>query len=266
MNKYILLLIATLVNIDSYLIYNNETINTFTNISFPNICGELINYNDNLYLTNSLNINKSITNNTLLTIGIDYESYNDILISILDYDIIINYLNEKNVKNVKNVKNGTNGTNGTIIACYYTNNDSLSFFSISNFILPTIIISIVFILLFALTNIIINYCKKKKRNLLINVDNIDSISNIDNIDNIDNISNISNLKYVQTNCSICLNDYLINKWDSDTNEISILNKYENITILPCQHIFHKKCIQEWFLHKQECPICRGDTHSSNHHA
>jgi hypothetical protein len=241
MNKYILIFIlSTLINVDSYLIYNNETINTFSNITLPNICGELINYDDTLYLSNSSNIN------ILLVIGYYNEIYNDIVISLLDYDIIINYLNE------------TNEENETIIGCYYTNNDSLSFLSINNFILPTIIISIIFILLFALTNIIINYCKKRKRHLLINIDNIDDMVIKDN--------NISNLKYVQTNCAICLNDYLINKWDSDTNEISNEISNENITILPCQHIFHKKCIQEWFLHKQECPICRGGTHSSNHHA
>lgn len=239
MNKYILLFIlSTLINVDSYLIYNNETINTFSNITLPNICGELINYDDTLYLSNSSNINSSNIN-ILLVIGYYNEIYNDIVISLLDYDIIINYLNEEN------------GTNETIIGCYYTNNDTVSFLSINNFILPAIIISIVFILLFALTNIIINYCKKKKRNLLINIENIE------NIETIDNINNISNLKYVQTNCAICLNEYLINKWDSNTTEISNENKYENITILPCEHIFHKKCIQEWFLHKQECPICRG---------
>ena len=63
MNKYILIFIlSTLINVDSYLIYNNETINTFSNITLPNICGELINYDDTLYLSNSSNINSSNIN------------------------------------------------------------------------------------------------------------------------------------------------------------------------------------------------------------
>ena len=91
MNKYILIFIlSTLINVDSYLIYNNETINTFSNITLPNICGELINYDDTLYLSNSSNINSSNIN-ILLVIGYYNEIYNDIVISLLDYDIIINY-------------------------------------------------------------------------------------------------------------------------------------------------------------------------------
>ena len=51
--------------------------------------------------------------------------------TLSEKDLLINYLNE------------TNEENETIIGCYYTNNDSLSFLSINNFILPTIIISII---------------------------------------------------------------------------------------------------------------------------
>ena len=27
-------------------------------------------------------------------------------------------------------------------------------------------------------------------------------------------------------------------------------------ILNCGHLYHSKCIDEWFLKKNECPICR----------
>lgn len=42
-------------------------------------------------------------------------------------------------------------------------------------------------------------------------------------------------------CSICLNKF--------TNE----NKGYK---LKCDHIYHKNCIQEWFLKSKTCPICR----------
>jgi hypothetical protein len=42
------------------------------------------------------------------------------------------------------------------------------------------------------------------------------------------------------NCSICLN--------SDLNELYV--------ILDCKHIFHKKCIDNWFQRVRSCPNCR----------
>jgi len=45
-------------------------------------------------------------------------------------------------------------------------------------------------------------------------------------------------------CSICLDDY------SDP-EIK-LNK------LPCHHVFHKECIQEWLKNNDTCPECRTE--------
>lgn len=31
---------------------------------------------------------------------------------------------------------------------------------------------------------------------------------------------------------------------------------ENYTTLSCGHYFHDKCIQEWFIHSNTCPLCR----------
>ena len=45
----------------------------------------------------------------------------------------------------------------------------------------------------------------------------------------------------QTNCSICLEDYIIGS---------------NIRLLPCNHVYHKHCIDEWLMIKNECPLCR----------
>lgn len=29
-------------------------------------------------------------------------------------------------------------------------------------------------------------------------------------------------------------------------------------ILPCSHMFHAKCLEEWFHHNTTCPLCRYD--------
>ena len=48
---------------------------------------------------------------------------------------------------------------------------------------------------------------------------------------------------INESCSICLSE---------------LNKNDKCTKLNCDHIYHSKCIYEWFQYKQifECPLCR----------
>jgi len=41
-------------------------------------------------------------------------------------------------------------------------------------------------------------------------------------------------------CIICLND---------------LDKGQTMTLLKCDHIYHKHCIDEWFNKKRVCPVC-----------
>jgi hypothetical protein len=36
-----------------------------------------------------------------------------------------------------------------------------------------------------------------------------------------------------------------------------LNNGDEIMYLPCAHVFHKKCIKEWFKKSNTCPCCRG---------
>ena len=45
-----------------------------------------------------------------------------------------------------------------------------------------------------------------------------------------------------TRCMICLLDF------KDDDEVQYL---------PCQHIFHHTCINEWVKYKNECPTCRN---------
>ena len=51
------------------------------------------------------------------------------------------------------------------------------------------------------------------------------------------------IKLIEDTCSICLAEYKI---------ASILK------IFPCGHIFHKKCIRDWLIKSNECPICKHD--------
>ena len=39
--------------------------------------------------------------------------------------------------------------------------------------------------------------------------------------------------------------------------LTALKLKEDVCKLPCQHIFHFKCLDKWVETKQECPYCRG---------
>ena len=47
---------------------------------------------------------------------------------------------------------------------------------------------------------------------------------------------------IHMSCSICLEDFKIN---------------ESAKLTECNHVFHEKCIKEWFISKQTCPMCRS---------
>ena len=66
--------------------------------------------------------------------------------------------------------------------------------------------------------------------------------------NEDNILYIEKLMYkntdkTETECSICCGEF---KDD------------EFVSITPCKHYFHNKCIMEWGYYNTTCPVCRGD--------
>ena len=42
-------------------------------------------------------------------------------------------------------------------------------------------------------------------------------------------------------CSICLENF---------------NDCDNVSILPCNHVYHKNCIYRWFNNNNQCPLCK----------
>eukprot|EP01047_Picozoa_sp_COSAG01_P021346 COSAG01_NODE_1236_length_11101_cov_6.515179_6_plen_104_part_00 len=58
-------------------------------------------------------------------------------------------------------------------------------------------------------------------------------------------------------CAICLLDLSEPPDGKDDDNI--------VVRLPCQHTFHRKCIQRWFdKHKSDCPLCRGVCSKDDH--
>lgn len=56
-----------------------------------------------------------------------------------------------------------------------------------------------------------------------------------------------------------LNNYIfINENKVRNNELCCIcleELNENVVMIKCHHIYHKKCIDEWFLKKKNCPLC-----------
>jgi hypothetical protein len=55
------------------------------------------------------------------------------------------------------------------------------------------------------------------------------------------IEDINKLPTEKRDCIICLNKFEVN---------------EKVLILPCTHIYHKTCINDWFKSQDTCPICK----------
>ena len=59
---------------------------------------------------------------------------------------------------------------------------------------------------------------------------------------------LQNITFKEINspeCIICLEEY---------------NNRDNIIKLECGHIYHKKCVEDWFKINSNCPNCRNSIH------
>ena len=85
-------------------------------------------------------------------------------------------------------------------------------------------------------------------NLIERLDNfIELLNNIDN--GMTNINPTDINKY---------NTYIINNQTTNSCTICLSNfqPKELITELPCNHLFHKNCLSQWFNHNNTCPLCK----------
>ena len=53
----------------------------------------------------------------------------------------------------------------------------------------------------------------------------------------------SELQTDEKNCSICLDEFLAES---------------QLYAIPCKHLFHKACLEDWVAENYKCPVCRGE--------
>ena len=78
-------------------------------------------------------------------------------------------------------------------------------------------------------------------NLNSNMETSQQLSRNEEIDLDINSYHFSDTIHINQTCSVCTEEF---------------NPDEFISILPCQHMFHTKCIKEWGFYQQSCPLCR----------
>ena len=76
-----------------------------------------------------------------------------------------------------------------------------------------------------------------------------------------NIIELLNVVETENNNSANINKYNTYVYDNQTiNSCCIcLENFiqgEYITELPCNHLFHNKCISQWFNNNNKCPLCK----------
>jgi len=60
-----------------------------------------------------------------------------------------------------------------------------------------------------------------------------------------------NAKLICTNSCYCIYNYLFN-----FHCVSPIKSKGQFMLTPCKHVFHSECLENWILHKSECPTCR----------
>lgn len=64
---------------------------------------------------------------------------------------------------------------------------------------------------------------------------------------------LPNVQTIEEECYICLDNYI--------------EKKEELKVLPCSHIFHSKCLLEWYNQKiikeYNCPVCKKNIFNKN---
>ena len=100
---------------------------------------------------------------------------------------------------------------------------------------------------------------KKHKNKVANKNNNTNLSNNDDIiDNNCNNNNSINSNNSENECLICLE---VNNNNEKTIKLNDLSSCEKLC--ECNGWFHKSCLDNWFIIKFTCPICRNSIDSFN---
>lgn len=58
-------------------------------------------------------------------------------------------------------------------------------------------------------------------------------------------------------CGYHKNNTSVDEQDDCVICLSCIDKHHQISITPCKHVFHKKCIDKWKKKANTCPLCRN---------
>ena len=92
------------------------------------------------------------------------------------------------------------------------------------------------------------YCKKREKYTIIEIEHeeIDESPRINYISfsELNSLEHEENYKENTSNvvCSICIEEYKYN---------------EILSVMPCNHKFHEKCLKDWLQKSNVCPLCNN---------
>ncbi|XP_071394621.1 E3 ubiquitin-protein ligase ARK2C isoform X4 [Centroberyx affinis] len=65
-------------------------------------------------------------------------------------------------------------------------------------------------------------------------------------------------KRIPQDLKMCLDDEELDTDEKCTICLSMLEDGEDVRRLPCMHLFHQACVDQWLATSRKCPICRVD--------
>lgn len=71
-------------------------------------------------------------------------------------------------------------------------------------------------------------------------------------------SDESGVSSCDLDCPICMSTVIIPVLVADTTKNMKQHEkmMKEVMVTPCHHIFHTRCLEDWMIHKLQCPVCR----------